>query len=50
MLFIVNLFNFIVKILYYYYDYVSKLYVIKIIELKLYYDDDVDDEGKWMNE
>lgn len=49
MLFIVNLFNFIVKILYYYYDYVSKLYVIKIIELKLYYDDDVDDEGKWMN-
>lgn len=50
MLFIVNLFNFIVKILYYYYEYVSKLYVIKIIELKLYYDDDVDDEGKWMNE
>lgn len=49
MLFVVNLFNFIVKILYYYYDYVSKLYVIKIIELKLYYDDDVDDEGKWMN-
>lgn len=49
MLYIVNLFNFIVKILYYYYDYVSKLYVIKIIELKLYYDDDVDDEGKWMN-
>lgn len=47
MLFIVNLFNFIVKILYYNYDYVSKLYVIKIIELKLYYDDD---EGKWMNE
>lgn len=47
MLFVVNLFNFIVKILYYYYDYVSKLYVIKIIELKLYYDDD---EGKWMNE
>lgn len=50
MLYIVNLFNFIVKILYYYYEYVSKLYVIKIIELKLYYDDDVDDEGKWMNE
>lgn len=50
MLFIVNLFNFIVKILYYYYDFVSKLYVIKIIELKLYYDDDVDDKGKWMNE
>lgn len=49
-MFIVNLFNFIVKILYYYYDYVSKLYIIKIIELKLYYDDDVDDEGKWMNE
>lgn len=49
MLYIVNLFNFIVKILYYYYDYVSKLYVIKIIKLKLYYDDDVDDEGKWMN-
>lgn len=49
MLYIVNLFNFIVKILYYYYDYVSKLYVIKIIEIKLYYDDDVDDEGKWMN-
>lgn len=44
MLYIVNLFNFIVKILYY---YVSKMYVIKMIELKLYYDDD---EGKWMNE
>lgn len=45
MLFIANSSNFTVKTLHH---YVSKMQVIKIIELKLH--DDDDDEGKWMNE